>query len=288
MTYRTGGSGPLLVLIHGITNSSASWEPVLAPLGRALHRARARPARPRRLGQAARRLLARRLRVADARPMLALGHDRGTFVGHSLGGGIAMQMGYQFPERVRAPRARLERRARPRGHASFLRAVALPGAELRCRSSAPSRSSTRARRSAAGSSRVGLGIGADLGAYSQGIATLADIEARSAFVHTARGMIDLGGQRIDARDKLYLRRRADADRVGRPRSRSSPPPRGPRARGDARQPAGDRRRRRPLPASPRSGGFAASVLLFVESTKPAKADIEPLRQLLVEHATASP
>src|ERR687896_281744 len=29
VTYRTGGDGPLLVLIHGITSSSASWEPVL-------------------------------------------------------------------------------------------------------------------------------------------------------------------------------------------------------------------------------------------------------------------
>ena len=31
--------------------------------------------------------------------LVALGHDRATFVGHSLGGGIAMQLAYQFPER---------------------------------------------------------------------------------------------------------------------------------------------------------------------------------------------
>src|SRR5262249_59681418 len=30
--------------------------------------------------------------------LLALGHQQATFVGHSLGGGIAMQLSYQFPE----------------------------------------------------------------------------------------------------------------------------------------------------------------------------------------------
>ncbi|MDQ3390172.1 MAG: alpha/beta fold hydrolase [Actinomycetota bacterium] len=32
-------------------------------------------------------------------PLDALGHDRVTVVGHSFGGGIAMQFAYQFPER---------------------------------------------------------------------------------------------------------------------------------------------------------------------------------------------
>src|SRR4051812_19629884 len=30
--------------------------------------------------------------------LVSLGHDRATFVGHSLGGGVAMQLSYQFPE----------------------------------------------------------------------------------------------------------------------------------------------------------------------------------------------
>ena len=30
----------------------------------------------------------------------ALGHQRATVVGHSLGGGVAMQFAYQFPERT--------------------------------------------------------------------------------------------------------------------------------------------------------------------------------------------
>ena len=61
--------------------------------------------------------------------MLALGHDRATIAGHSLGGGIAMQMAYQFPERVErlvlVSSGGLGRQVTP-----VLRAVALPGAEL--------------------------------------------------------------------------------------------------------------------------------------------------------------
>src|SRR5204863_4668939 len=34
LSYRIVGRGPLLVLVHGITGSSAAWEPVLAQLGR--------------------------------------------------------------------------------------------------------------------------------------------------------------------------------------------------------------------------------------------------------------
>ena len=61
--------------------------------------------------------------------MLALGHERATIAGHSLGGGIAMQMSYQFPERVErlvlVASGGLGRQVTP-----VLRAVALPGAEL--------------------------------------------------------------------------------------------------------------------------------------------------------------
>ena len=203
MTYRTGGSGPLLVLIHGITNSSASWEPVrpllerhftvLAPdlLG---HGDSAKPRGDYSLGAYA--SLTRDL-------MLALGHDRGTFVGHSLGGGIAMQMGYQFPERIERL-VLVSTGGLGRQVSLFLRAVALPGAELALPIVGSKPLVGASAKVGGWLGKLGLGFGADLTAYAQGMATLADIEARSAFVHTARGMIDLGGQRIDARDKLYL------------------------------------------------------------------------------------
>ena len=61
--------------------------------------------------------------------LAALGHDRVTVVGHSLGGGIALQFAYQFPERterlVLVSSGGLGREVN-----LLLRAAALPGAEL--------------------------------------------------------------------------------------------------------------------------------------------------------------
>jgi pimeloyl-ACP methyl ester carboxylesterase len=288
MTYRMGGSGPLLVLIHGITNSSASWEPVrplleehftvLAPdlLG---HGDSAKPRGDYSLGAYA--SLTRDL-------MLALGHDRATFVGHSLGGGIAMQMGYQFPERcerlVLVSTGGLGRQV-----SLFLRAVALPGAELTLPIVGSKPLVNASAKVGGWLSWLGLGIGTDLVVYAQGMATLADIEARSAFVHTARGLIDLGGQRIDARDKLYLSAGVPTLIVWGDHDPVIPARHGIRAHEEMPgsqleivKGAGH------FPHHHDPEGFAASVLLFVESTKPAQPGVEPLRRLLVEHAAASP
>ena len=70
------------------------------PTGSALHGDRPRPAGPRRERQAARRLLRRRLRQRMRDLLTVLGIDKVTVVGHSFGGGVAMQFAYQFPERT--------------------------------------------------------------------------------------------------------------------------------------------------------------------------------------------
>src|SRR2546429_3720009 len=98
MAYRQAGSGPVIVLIHGITSDSTTWGRVMPYLARrftvlapdlAGHGASAKPRGDYSLGAHA----------SGLRDLLAaLGHDRATFVGHSLGGGIAMQLSYQFPE----------------------------------------------------------------------------------------------------------------------------------------------------------------------------------------------
>src|SRR5215210_2720236 len=128
VSYRCGGEGPLLVLIHGITSSSASWETVLPELAEHFtilapdllgHGQSDKPAGDYSLGSHA-------CIVRDL--MLALGHERATIVGHSLGGGIAMQLAYQFPELVNrlvlVSSGGLGRQVSP-----ILRAVAVPGAE---------------------------------------------------------------------------------------------------------------------------------------------------------------
>src|SRR4051812_8066046 len=98
--YREAGSGPNLVLIHGMINSSRHWEGVAERLAGSYrviapdligHGDSATPRGDYSLGAHA----------ASIRDLLAtIGVERATIVGHSLGGGVAMQFFYQFPQRV--------------------------------------------------------------------------------------------------------------------------------------------------------------------------------------------
>jgi pimeloyl-ACP methyl ester carboxylesterase len=132
----------------------------------------------------------------------ALGLERGTIVGHSLGGGVTMQFAYQFPERceriVLVSSGGLGREV----HA-LLRAAALPGAEVvlpwLC---VVGRQSVGRIVHALGG--IGLRASADLEETWRSFVSLGEPEARRAFLHTVRGIIDLGGQRVSARDRLYL------------------------------------------------------------------------------------
>jgi pimeloyl-ACP methyl ester carboxylesterase len=51
---------------------------------------------------------------------------------------------------------------------------------------------------------LGLRTGPDLAEMVRGYASLADAEARMAFIHTARAVLDVRGQRVSATDRLYL------------------------------------------------------------------------------------
>jgi pimeloyl-ACP methyl ester carboxylesterase len=203
VTYRMLGSGPPLVLLHGITSSSATWDPVLAGLAEHHtviapdllgHGASAKPRGDYSLGAFA----------SDVRDLLlALGHERATIVGHSLGGGVAMQFSYQFPERterlVLVSSGGLGREVHP-----VLRAAALPGADWVL--PALARTGALGAGAAAGRllTRIGLDPGADARGIADGVATLEDADTCRAFLHTARSIIDLQGQRVNASDKLYL------------------------------------------------------------------------------------
>lgn len=52
--------------------------------------------------------------------------------------------------------------------------------------------------------RLGLRAGADLEEAWRSFASLEEPEARQAFLHTVRGLVDLHGQRVSATDRLYL------------------------------------------------------------------------------------
>ena len=203
VAYRRAGSGPVIVLVHGITSNSATWERVMPYLAERFtviapdllgHGESAKPRGDYSLGAYA-------SGVRDI--LVALGHDSATFVGHSLGGGIAMQLAYQFPERCE--RLVLVSSGGLGRELSFLlRAAALPGSEVVLPFIASERLMGAGRALGRGLERLGLKAGTDIAEMARGHASLADRDARAAFVHTLRTMVDPGGQRVNARDRLYL------------------------------------------------------------------------------------
>ncbi|MGZ6670768.1 MAG: alpha/beta fold hydrolase, partial [Solirubrobacteraceae bacterium] len=203
VSYRTAGDGPVILLIHGITGDSRQWNQiipqladrytVLAPdlLG---HGQSAKPRGDYSLGAYA---------VSLRDLLIVLGHRRATVVGHSLGGGIAMQFSYEYPvfcERlVLVDSGGLGKEVHP-----LLRAAALPGAELVLPLLAHPHVHRVGEAIGQALGRLGLELGHDLAEMTRGYASLSDAEARRAFLHTVRAVIDLDGQRVDATDRLYL------------------------------------------------------------------------------------
>jgi pimeloyl-ACP methyl ester carboxylesterase len=201
--FQAAGSGPLLVLLHGITSTSEAWRDVMPRLAERYtviapdmigHGRSAKPRGDYSLGAYA----------AGVRDLLAvLGFDRGTVVGHSLGGGIAMQFSYLFPEYVERmaliSSGGLGREVHP-----LLRAATLPGSEwvLPLLAREWSVAAGDAVRSVAG--RLGLEAGPDLAEFARGYASLVEDGARDAFLHTMRSVIGPDGQRVSALDRLYL------------------------------------------------------------------------------------
>jgi pimeloyl-ACP methyl ester carboxylesterase len=198
-----GDGGPVVLLIHGITGSSAHWESIMPLLAERFtviapdllgHGESAKPRGDYSLGAYA----------SGARDLLiALDHRRATVVGHSLGGGIAMQFAYQFPERTDRLVLMSSGGLGEEVHL-LLRAGTLPGSELVL----PILTSGHVRGAVSAIGRVlgalRLDPGPDIAELARGIGSLADSEARSAFLHTLRAVIDPGGQRVSALDRLHL------------------------------------------------------------------------------------
>jgi pimeloyl-ACP methyl ester carboxylesterase len=193
----------VLLLLHGIANSSQTWERVAPRLSESFtliapdllgHGESATPRGDYSLGAHA----------AGVRDLLtALGIEHVTVVGHSLGGGIAMQFAYQFPERcerlVLVSSGGLGREVH-----LLLRAAALPGADYVL----PLLTSTGVvglgRHVGGLLRRVRLAPGGDVDVLAQGFASLDNAGSRQAFLHTVRAVIEPSGQRVSAHDRLAL------------------------------------------------------------------------------------
>lgn len=202
LSYVQAGSGPVLLLIHGIAGNFENWREVIEPL--AQRHTVVAPDLPGHGGSApgagdySLGALASGLRDLLA----ALGHERATPVGHSLGGGIAMQFSYQFPE-ITERLVLVSSGGLGPEVSAILRAAALPGANLFIGATA-ALGSTVGTKVARGLAVAGLRPDPDVAEVARGYASLVDRERRRAFLATLHGVIGTGGQRVNAGDRLYL------------------------------------------------------------------------------------
>ena len=201
--YRTVGSGPPVVLIHGMINSSRHWEEVALRLAGSHqviapdligHGDSARPRGDYSLGAHA----------ASIRDLLAaIGIERATIVGHSLGGGVAMPFFYQFPQRVERL-ALVSSGGLGREVSPMLRGAAMPGAGALLAAAGNRRVLGALRATGERMQARGQRSGIYLEQIARALRPLDHPDARKAFLHTLRSVIDARGQRVSARDRLYL------------------------------------------------------------------------------------
>jgi pimeloyl-ACP methyl ester carboxylesterase len=288
VAYREAGSGPVIVLVHGITSTSATWERVMPYLADRFtvvapdllgHGQSAKPRGDYSLGAYA-------SGVRDL--LIALGHDRATFLGHSLGGGVAMQLAYQFPERCERL-ILVDSGGLGRDVNLLLRSATLPGAEwvLPLLASSPLLDAGRLVGRVLG--RFGLHVRTDIGEMARGHASLADREAREAFVHTLRAIIDPSGQRVSATDRLYLAQEVPFLIVWGERDPIIPVEHGiaahamvPNGRLEILPDAGH------FPHLDEPQEFLDIVCDFIDSTDPATIEPEAIRQLVLQGEPATP
>lgn len=205
IAYRSGGNpdGPVVLLIHGMAGSSSMWKPILRDLAPHVqylapdlpgHGRSDKPRADYSLGAQA----------SVLRDLLTtLGHDRVTVVGQSLGGGIALQFCYQYPERCErlglVCAGGLGEEVMP-----LLRALTLPGVDLVLPLAFQPLYRDVVDTAVGWIGRLGLRPAPATTETWRSYCSLIDPDARRAFLHTLRAVVDHRGQRVSAADKLYL------------------------------------------------------------------------------------
>ena len=197
------GKGPALLLLHGLGCDHRTWLPVIAALARRYtviapdllgHGRSAKPRADYSVGGYANGM----------RDLLTvLGIDKVTVVGHSFGGGVAMQFAYQYPERTErmilvAPGG-LGRDVSP-----AIRAITLPGFHqaMGVVTKPGLRQLTKAGlRSLAA---TGLARTRDYDEVAEILESFKDPRARAAIRHVVSAVVDWRGQLVTMADRAYL------------------------------------------------------------------------------------
>ena len=202
VAYRVAGKGPVLLLVHGIAGSSVTWRYVMPALAK-----RFTVLAPDLLGQGQsdkpRGEYSLGAHANTLRDLLdALGYQRATVIGQSLGGGVVMQFAYQFPERcerlVLVGSGGLGKEV-----TFYLRILTVPAIEtvfpLFCTPllrDAGDLLATWLGRAGVPSTPAGQEIW-------RSYASLADAESRRAFFRGLHDVIDFSGQAVSALSRLY-------------------------------------------------------------------------------------
>jgi len=201
--YVDAGQGPAVALIHGLLGSHRNWDHLVDALS-----VERRVIAPDLLGHGASAKPMGDYSLSAHAAMLRdlfdhLGISSATIVGHSLGGGIALQFAYLFPDRVDqlvlVSSGGLGRELSP-----LLRAASLPGAEWVVPVLASRWVRERGDALGRGLARVGIRARPDVTEAWRGLSSLNDKETRRAFFATTRAVIDPGGQTVNASPRLHL------------------------------------------------------------------------------------
>ncbi|HWE89893.1 MAG TPA: alpha/beta hydrolase [Pseudonocardiaceae bacterium] len=278
------GAGDPVVLLHGIAGSTHTWTAVLEELAdRGFPGPVLAPDLPGHGDSSAPRADYSLGALACAvRDLLALlGHQRVTLVGHSLGGGVAMQFAYQFPDMC-GRLVLVDSGGLGPEVSAVLRAAALPGAPLVLPLLANPVTVTVGARLGRLAERLGVRFSAEQRELARHFASLADPDRRQAFLWTARGVLDPHGQRVSAVDRLHLSAGVPTLIVWGDRDPLIPLAHGRRAaelipdsRCEVFRDAGH------FPHCFQPGRFADLLIQFVTDTKPAEIDIAELASRLV-------
>ncbi|MDT9595046.1 alpha/beta fold hydrolase [Nocardioides zeae] len=286
--YVRAGSGPVLLLLHGLGCDRTTWEPVVERLAER-HTVIAPDLLGHGLSDKPRADYSVGGYANGMRDLLTvLGIDKVTVVGHSFGGGVAMQFAYQFPERTErlalvasgglGPEVTpLIRAVTTPGYHQAMGVLSLPG--LR-----------HAVRGGLGAlERLPLSATRDLGEVADILESFRDPRARAAIRHVVRGVVDWRGQVVTMADRAYLTAAMPMcvvwgrdDRVIPVRHAENAARLAPAARVEVLDDAGH------FPHKDHPERFAEILTDFVASTRPATYSRARWRRYLVDGPVAPP
>lgn len=280
--FRVAGSGPPLLLIHGIGDNSTTWTTVQTKLAQ-----RFTVIAPDLLGHGKSDKPRADYSVAayanGMRDLLSvLDIERVTVVGHSLGGGVAMQFAYQFPQLVdrlilvgaggvtKDVNVALRIASLPMGSealAALRLPMVLPALQLVGR---------------VGGALFGkTGVGRDIPNMLRILADLPEPTASSAFARTLRAVVDWRGQVVTMLDRCYLTESVPVQLIWGSKDSVIPVSHGrmahaamPGSQLEIFEGSGH------FPFHDDPDRFVALVQTFIDSTAPATHDQEALRNLL--------